>query len=443
MLFKNYNQLVANGDTEEFQKKRRDILDILTAALEAVDPYKAVHRLIDDSTLAFEGETVDLSDFDHIFCVGFGKASIGMVKALYESIPITKGAVITNDPSASLPSANIKVIVGGHPIPNERGIYGAKLIGEIVNQCGPNDIVLVVISGGGSALLCHPRVSLRDLQKTTDLLLRCGASINEINTIRKHVSFVKGGQLVSDVKGVVLSLIISDVVGDPLDFIASGPTSPDSTTFSDAEHVLQNYQLWYQVPHSVQEVITKGKEGKIPETPKHDNPMFDSVFNYVIANNTLACTAAQKKAKELKYSVSLLSTTVTGEARTYGSTLVKQTDHKTNGTHVLLSGGETTVTMKGTGKGGRNQELVLGAVEELSLKKMVLASFATDGIDGKSDAAGAIADGNTLLRAKKAGLSPQPYLDNNNSYAFFSSLGDLLLTGPTGTNVMDLHICMV
>ena len=442
MYFNNYDQLIANGQTPDLQKKRKDVLDILSAALDAVNPYKAVKKVFVNNQIVFEEESFDLSGFDNIFVVGFGKASIGMTQAVQDSVTITKGAVVTNDPSAKLPSENIETVVGGHPIPNEGSIEGAKKISEVVNHCGENDLLIVLISGGGSALLCNPRVSLSDLQETTDLLLKCGADINEINTIRKHLSYVKGGQLVQNAKGVVISLVISDIVHDPLEFISSGPTYPDSTTFSDAKSILEKYDLWEKVPEAVRNIIEQGENGAIAETPKKGDAVFTNVYNYIVANNTIACSAAEGKAKSLGYEPTLLTTSLTGEAKDIGRMLAAKAKHSSSGRNVFISGGETTVTIKGDGKGGRNQELVLASIEEIK-EKTVVASFATDGIDGTCNAAGAIADGHTLSRAQEKGLNPHIFLADNDSYTFFSELQDIFLTGPTGTNVMDLHILVV
>jgi len=445
MLFKNYDQLVANGQTPELKKKRKDVLDILTAALESVDPYNAVARVFDNDQIVFEDKTIDLSCFEHVYLVGFGKASVGMAQAVCNSVTVSRGVVVTNDSSAKVTNESINVVVGGHPMPNNGSILGAEKTLEIVNMCGKDDCLIVLVSGGGSALLCKPRICLEDMQETTDLLLRSGADINEINTIRKHLSYVKGGQLVKQVKGVVVSLIISDIVGDPLEFIASGPTSPDSTTFSDAKKVLEKYGLWRRIPTEVKNVIEEGINGKIDETPKRDDPAFDNVFNFIVANNEIACKAAEGKAKEIGYTTMLLTTSLTGEAKDVGRYLTDKANNysKKEGDFVFISGGETTVTVKGNGRGGRNQELVLGTVESIVGSDLVLASFATDGIDGKSDAAGAIADGFTLSRANKKRLDPNNFLLENNSYEFFLELDDLFMTGSSGTNVMDIQVIVV
>ena len=442
MLFKNREQIIENGQTPKIKKIRKDIFDILTSALDAVDPYNAVKSKFDGKSIIFQSETIDISDFRDIYLIGFGKASVGMAQAICDSIDVKNGSVVTNDPDNKVKSSCVSTFVGSHPIPDQKSIKGTEKILENAGKCDENDLLIVLISGGGSALLSKPRVSLNDLQKSTDLLLKSGANINEINTIRKHLSFVKGGQLAASAKCTVISFIVSDIIGDPIGFISSGPTYPDSTTYTDAQNILKKYELWMKLPSSVREIIEDGANGKIPETPKKDDPVFGNVFNFIVANNEVACRAAKDKAEELEYKTMLLTTKLDGEAKEIGKYLAeKATSYLTDAEKmVFISGGETTVTIKGSGRGGRNQEMVLGGVEVLSDKDVVFSSFATDGIDGMCDAAGAIADAYTLMRARKKDLDPNRFLDENNSYEFFKNLGDLFTTGPTGTNVMDIQI---
>lgn len=442
MLFKNREQIIENGCTTILKEKRKHVIQMLTAAVDAVNPYRVVKTRVQSGYIHLEKETLNVKDFQHVYLVAFGKASVGMAQAICDSVEVTKGAVVTNDPAGYVQCRNVSTVVGGHPIPNQQSILGTENIQKIIEQCTENDLLIILISGGGSALLCKPRVSLADLQETTELLLKSGADINEINTIRKHLSYVKGGQLVQSVPCRVISFIISDIVGDPIEFIASGPTSPDSTTFEDAESVLQNYHLWSIVPETVRETISQGIQGKIPETPKEDHEVFTRVENLIVANNQDACNAAAKQAENLGYTSHILSTTLTGEAREVGLSLIKQVNEIpiSKEKEVYIAGGETTVTVTGAGRGGRNQEMVLACLDTIKDTALVFTSFATDGIDGKSDAAGAIADGFSFSRAQKKNLSPFLYLKENNSYDFFKVLNDLLMTGTTGTNVMDLHI---
>ena len=443
MLFTNYDALILNGSTPFLQQKRKDILEMLTAAVEAVQPYRVVKDLFHGSQLVFPSESFDLASFDHLYLVGFGKASVGMAQAVCDAVKVTKGVVITNDPKARVTHEAVEVLVGGHPLPNEGSIRGTEKILTLLQDCGENDAVIVLISGGGSSLFCKPRVPLPDLQSTITLLMRSGATIDEVNTIRKHLSLVKGGQLAQQTKAVIFSLIISDVVHDLISSIASGPTSPDPTTYTDAEEILRRYQLWGKVSAAVRNVVEEGRKGHLPETLKTGNPAFENVFHFIIANNEQACQAAVKKAGEIGYDAKLITTSMTGEAKTLGRYLVDRAKNSLVKEHAaFITGGEPTVTVRGNGIGGRNQELVLGCVKDIAGSDIVLASFATDGLDGNSDAAGAIADGCSLARAQKKHLIPSRFLQDNDSYVFFQVLGDFLHTGPTGTNVMDIQIIL-
>jgi hydroxypyruvate reductase/glycerate 2-kinase len=442
MLFKNQEKVIENGQTSELKKIRKDIFDILESALNGVNPYNVVKSKFEGESIIFKSEIIDISDFKNIYLIGFGKASVGMAQAVCDSVNIKNGAVITSDPSIKVQNNSVSTFVGNHPIPNQKNIDNTEKILNIVKKCNENDLLIVLISGGGSALLSKPRVSIDDLHKTTDLLLKSGANIKEINTIRKHLSFIKGGQLASYAKCKIISFIISDIIGDPIEFIASGPTYPDATTYIDAQKILKKYRLMMKLPLSVKKVIEDGIRGIIPETPKQDDLVFDDVFNFIVANNEMACKAAKDKAEELGYKAMLLTTSLEGEAKDIGRYLAeKAINYLTNAKKmVFISGGETTVTIKGNGRGGRNQEMVLGSVKELVDKNVVFSSFATDGIDGATDAAGAIADAYTLIRAHKKNLDPNKFLNENNSYKFFNKLNDLIITGPTGTNVMDIQI---
>jgi glycerate 2-kinase len=443
MLFRNADALVRNGGTSLLRQKRRDVLEMLTAAVEAVDPYTVVQEHFHGSELRFASESFDLSTFDHVYVVGFGKASVKMAQAVCDVVPVTEGVVVTNDPAARLSSEVVSVVVGGHPLPTEGSVRGAEQILSLVRKCTEDDCVLVLVSGGGSALFCLPRVPLEDLQRTTELLLGSGAEIKELNVIRKHLDAVKGGQLARSIKGVALSLIISDVVSDPVSSIASGPTSPDPSTFVEAREILKNYALWGEVPGSVREFIEEGCAGRLAETPKADDRVFRSVFNFIIANNERACQAAAIKAEELGYGAMVVTTAVTGEARGVGPYLVQKASQSiVPGKTVFISGGEPTVTVRGSGRGGRNLELVLSCVEGIAGSELVVASCATDGVDGNCPGAGAVADGLSLGRARKQNLVVSDALAGNDSYGFFSRLGDVLLSGPTGTNVMDVQIVL-
>jgi len=442
MLFKNKEEIISNGETSELKTIREDILDILEHALNAVDPYKVVKKCFYDKSIVFDKHVIDLSKFKNVFLVGFGKASVGMAQAVCDYIDVKRGIVVTNDPIKKVKSSNIETVVGGHPLPNQDSVKAADKALEIAKKCDKNDILIVLISGGGSSLFSKPRTKLKDLQMVTSLLLKSGADINEINTVRKHLCLVKGGQFAAAAKCFVVSFIISDIIGDPISFIASGPTYPDSTTFSDAKKILEKYDLWEKSPSSLKKVIDDGVKKLISDTPKKDDIVFKNVLNFVVANNKIACKAAEEKARKLGYKTMLLTTSLNGEAKKIGKFLANKALNYMNlgEKFVFISGGETTVTIQGDGKGGRNSETVLGCVKDLDSKDVVFASFATDGVDGTSNAAGAIADGFTYDKAQKKGFDPTVFLDNNNSYNFFKNLGDVLMTGPTGTNVMDIQI---
>jgi glycerate-2-kinase len=321
---------------------------------------------------------------------------------------------------------------------------------EIAEQAEKDDLIICLISGGGSSLMPLPRggISISDKRLITDALLKSGATINEINTVRKHTSDFKGGWLAKKAyPATILNLILSDVVGDPLDFIASGPTVPDSTTFSDALNILKKYKLWEKTPESIKNVLLEGEKGIIPETPKAGDEAFKNVVNVVIGNNRVAGLAACQQMKTLGLNTSLLTATMEGEARQVAkllASIAREASMSNNPVAKpagIVAGGETTVTVVGKGRGGRNQELALAVALKLKgLDGVVLASLSTDGVDGPTDAAGAIVDGKTLARAEKMGLNAEKFLANNDSFTFFSKLGNLIFTGPTGTNVNDITV---
>ena len=442
MIFSDYDQLINNGATNTYKKKRRDILTLISTALETVDPYQAVIHHIQNQRIIIENKTIPIHDFKNVYLIGFGKASVKMATAVCDSIPIKSGAVITNDPLSIVMHPTITTYHGDHPIPSEKNIQATIELEKVLAHCTKDDLLLVCISGGGSALLSDPLVSIKELKTTTKMLLSSGATIHEINTIRKHLSKVKGGQLLRKVPCQTISFIISDVVGDPLEFIASGPTCGDSTTFADAYHILEHYQLLSTIPSSAKNIIEKGISGDYKETPEPEDPLFQHVDNCIIANNSLACTAMYKKAKILGYHPFILTTELTGEAREVGPKLLQtiQNQRQQNDYDLFISGGETTVTVHGSGKGGRNQEMMLSMIKPIADTQFVCSSFATDGIDGMSTAAGAVCDGVSKKRSQEHSLDIEQYLADNNSNAFFNQMKDLIITGLTGTNVMDVQI---
>ncbi len=450
---KNKEELIKNGETKLNRKARALALRSLESALNAADPKQIIKSklLLKNSTLHVNGYLIDLKKFKNIYVIGGGKASGSMAEALEQVLgnSITNGLV--NVPRSSKNKTDIiKLHEASHPIPDEAGVEGTRRMLKIAEQAKEDDLVICLISGGGSSLMPLPRgkISIADKKKITNALLKCGATINEINTVRKHISDFKGGWLAKKAyPATILNLILSDVVGDPLDFIASGPTVPDSTTFSDAIKVLKKYRLWSKAPASIRKVLSDGEKGLIPETPKANDEAFKKVYNVVVGNNRLASLTAQKYLKSEGLNTLLLTSTLEGEARHVGIMLASIVHEVyVSGNPVpkpagIIAGGETTVTVTGKGLGGRNQEIALATVRNLKgMNGVVVASLSTDGVDGPTDAAGAIADGKTLVRAAKMGLTPEEYLAENDSYHFFSKLGDLIFTGPTGTNVNDVSV---
>jgi glycerate-2-kinase len=327
-------------------------------------------------------------------------------------------------------------------------VAATRRIIDLLKGADERTLILCLISGGGSALLVEPYegISLREKQKVTNLLLKSGATINELNTVRKHLSMVKGGRLAGIAyPASIISLIVSDVVGDSLDVIASGPTAPDSSTYSDALAVLGKCQLTDQMPAKALSILERGARGEIPETPKEGDDIFTAVQNIVVASNRGALLAAKRKAEELGFQTSIISSTLQGEARDAARSLAHRAcTAELNRPFCLLSGGETTVTVRGSGLGGRNTELALAFALEIEGESGVtLLSAGTDGTDGPTDAAGAVVDSHTIGRARTINLDAKAYLDSNDSYSFFHKTGELLITGPTGTNVMDIQIILV
>ena len=337
----------------------------------------------------------------------------------------------------------------GHPVPDSQGEKGAARIAEIARAAGPDDLVVCLISGGASALLPLPAppVTLAEKRAITNQLLECGANIHEINCVRKHISRIKGGQLARlAYPATVLTLILSDVIGDDLDVIGSGPTVPDRTTFADAKAILDKYALWERIPPGVRKRLSS----RASETPKPRDRIFRKVQNLIVASNLLAVNAAAREARKLGFGTMILSTFLEGEAREVARVLaaiareIRATGNPIKPPACVITGGETTVTIRGMGIGGRNQEFALAAALDIAgIKDVLILSAGTDGSDGPTDAAGAIADGTTLDRARRQGLDAAKYLAENDSYSFFHPLGDLIKTGPTGTNVADIQIILV
>jgi glycerate-2-kinase len=397
-----------------------------------------------------------LSEFRRVLVIGGGKATAGMALEIEQILDgwITGGSV--NIPAYTKPwpkSKQINFNPASHPIPREDGVRGVKNMLRLVEQLSEEDFVICLISGGGSALMPLPSTGLplSDKQKTTNLLLKSGAKIDEINAVRKHLSDFKGGRLAEKLHpATVVSLIISDVVGDKLESIASGPTVPDDTTYADAYTILQKRGLWRTVPSSVRKRIQKGKEGKLSETPKGSSRIFKRVHNVLVGTNKESCHAAAEALEKRGYHSLILSTRLQGEAREVGKKLagicigIRENQLPVAPPAAVVAGGETTVRVHGKGRGGRNQELVLSAALSIRGNPAILvSSIGTDGVDGPTDAAGAVADGSTVERGLRRGLDADTYLRENNSHEFFKKLKDLIVTGPTGTNVNDILIAIV
>ncbi len=443
--------------TSSIHQKQRDTASaVFQAGIRAVEPETCVRRrlqLTGDRLKAGDTE-YSLGQIESLYVVGAGKASAAMARSVEEILGdrIEAGLILTKY-DHGVPLKHCKVIEAGHPIPDENGIRGAQALLELVSGAGPEDLVLCLISGGGSALSPAPvdGIHLSDKQETTRRLLKCGATIHEINTIRKHLSRIKGGRFCTAANGAhILSLILSDVIGDDLEIIASGITAPDPSTFGDCFEILTRYQLVEKIPEAVHEHLARGRYGQTAETPKPGDPVFARVRNQIVGSISDALAAAEAEARRLGYSPLILSSMIQGEAREVAKVLsgmareVQRSGRPAPAPTCLLCGGETTVTIHGDGLGGRNMELALAAGISLAdTFGILILSAGTDGSDGPTDAAGAFADGSTLSRAAASNLSASRYLARNDSYHFFERLGDLFITGPTRTNVMDLQILLV
>ena len=396
----------------------------------------------------------DLDRFDRIFVVGAGKASAAMGKALEEILgDRISGGLICVKHDHGLPLERIEVVEAAHPVPNRSGEIAGRRIIQLLESRGQRDLMISCVSGGGSALLPGPRapITLEEKRELIEALLRSGADIHEMNAVRKHISTTKGGALMKAAyPATVVNLMLSDVVGDDPDTIASGPFTPDRSTFRDALSVLERRGLIERAPQSIRLRIKEGVAGDLSETPKEGDTIFGRAHNLIVGSNRIAVEAGKQKAGELGYSALILSTTIegeTGEAARFHAAIARET--RCSGNPVsppacILSGGETTVRVKGSGKGGRNQQFALELVERAStIPNAVFLSAGTDGTDGPTEAAGAIVDDTTARRCRELGLDVEEYLGRNDSYSFFKKLGDLIVTGPTRTNVMDTHIIMV
>jgi len=415
------------------QTPREAARAIWQAALAAADVRPLVHRVA--SALPSSGSIV---------VVGCGKASGAMAAALEDVAGerIVDGLVVVKD-GYTVPTRRVRIVEAGHPVPDARGEAAGRALLERLHGTRESDVVVVLISGGGSALMPAPAppVTLEEKRTVTRLLLAAGATINELNAVRKHLSLVKGGQLArAAAPARVVTLALSDVIGDPLDVIASGPTAPDSSTFAQAVDVLRRRRVWDEAPAPVRARLETGARGEIEETPKPGDPIFARVDHHVIGNNALVTDAAVARAESLGYRTRLLTRSLQGEAREVVHDLVAQA-RALPPPACVIAAGETTVTVRGSGRGGRCQELALAAALALDgVKDVVVLAGGTDGTDGPTDAAGGFADGETVARLRTAGVDPRAALDANDAHAALGASGDLLVSGPTNTNLLDLYL---
>lgn len=436
---------------------RQDALTILRAALKAADPVLAVRRFLrrEGDSLICGAKRYPLSRFERVFVLGAGKASASMASAVESVLGAARitGGIVVAKYGHSLPLKRVNVVESGHPVPDAAGVEGARQLVAMAVEAGPRDLVIMLISGGASALTPYPvpPITLAEKQETTKLLLACGANIQEINTVRKHLSGLKGGHLARRAApATLITLMLSDVIGDPMDAIGSGPAVPDPSTFAGAAAIFEKYELTGRVPPNVLERIQQGVAGKVEETPKPGDAAFRHAQNLIVGSNRLAIDAAAEKARALGYKPLILSTFIEGETRDVArmhaaiAREVCAANRPVRAPACLISGGETTVTLRGQGLGGRNQEFVLAAAIDLAgMDRVTVLSAGTDGTDGPTDAAGALADGSTIARGESKGLSAQAYLTQNDSYHFFDGLGDLIRTGPTRTNVNDVRLLLI
>ena len=453
---KDKSKLVNNGGTSVEQTARSLVLESLESAIEAADPKQLLHSnlFLEGSLLKTGARKFDLAKFKHVYVVGGGKAGAAMVQALEESIGeyITSG--IVNIPyNTKQRTRVVELNEASHPLPDKEGVKGTRQMLAIARKAKRNDLIICLISGGGSSLMPLPRngVSLKDKQVVTEALLRSGAPIDEANVVRKHLSAFKGGLLAKAAyPATILNVVLSDVIGDQLASIASGPTVADPSTFGESVNILQKYGLWGQVSSRIRKVLSDGAMGLLDETPKPFDPSIKNVCSVVIGNNRTACLAALDSLKSNGLNTFFVKKPMEGEAKIAGEKIAERARRASlSGKPVrrpagIVAGGETTVTVFGKGKGGRNQEIVLaGAISIDNIEGCVVASLSTDGIDGPTDAAGAIVDGSTLQMAKQMGLNAEVFLADNDSFSFHERLGNLIKTGATGTNVNDITVIVL
>lgn len=433
---------LAKGAAEPLVRElRRDALHMFRAALDAIDPSRVVAEALRlrGQELEVQGHRIPIRPSMRLHLLAVGKGATGMASGALASVDISLGLVVTNQ-SYAPPRPGLRVIRASHPVPDEESLRAGREALDLADNLRPDDLLLVLVTGGGSAMLEATPLPLKDLQELYRLLLRSGLAIREVNEVRRAVSEIKGGRLAQRAiaRGATLvGLMMSDIVGDPLEDIASGPTVPTASRGERAKEILIRARAWDQLPESARNIIEAAAQRR--DQWRGDKQL---VHNFLVANNSLACRAAVAEAEARGYRSHLLTTSLEGDAHIAGRWLLEQARGWAPEAPkaAVVAGGETTVKVHGRGLGGRNQEMVLSVVEALEGIPMVFLSCGTDGIDGNTTAAGAIADGGTMARARVAGLDPWRFLKENDSYDFFRILGDLIVTGPTGTNVSDIQI---
>lgn len=446
---------------ELLKQMRTEAYEIFQSALEAVDPYKAVKNFVqvEDERLQVGGKgqsnvDFDLAQYERISVIGGGKAAAPMAMAIEDLLGNRLNQGMINVKYGFTEKLGItEIIEAGHPLPDKKGMEGTRKILDYLEKADENDLIFSLISGGGSALLVMPagEITLEEVQDLTGSLLDCGASIDEINAVRKHISLSKGGQMARvSFPATIVNLMLSDVVGDKMDVIASGPFVPDNSTFKDVWDILEKYDL-KDIPGTIQDHLKAGLDGRAPETPKADEFVFENVFNFIVGSNIIALEAARDRAEKMGYQTLVLSSMIEGEtrdiARVHAAVAkeIMKTGQPIYLPACVISGGETTVTIHGNGLGGRNQEFCLSAAIDLMelAPRVVMLSGGTDGNDGPTDAAGAVVDPYTVRRGEENGMKAVEFLNNNDAYHFFEKTNELLMTGPTNTNVMDVRLVLV
>jgi glycerate 2-kinase len=428
---------------------------LIVRGLDAVDARRAVGHAIsrNGDELVIGRRRYDLCRYERVVVLGAGKATASMAQAVEQRLGSRlEGGLVVVKYGHVVPTRRIILAEAGHPVPDRSGQRAAARLCAMAEELGRRDLLIVLLSGGASSLLPAPvpEITLTDKQRTTQELLRCGASIREINTIRKHLSRIKGGRLAELTKATIVTLILSDVLGDDLSAIASGPTVPDPTTYQEAVAILKRYRIWQAAPQRVRRHLDRGCQGLASETPKPGSPLFRRIHHHIVGNNAAAVTAVARAAGEAGLRTLVHTTALTEEASEKGKQFgalaktIVQAGIPLQRPCCVVAGGETTVTVTGKGAGGRAQEFAAAAALEIAgLTKVWVVAIGTDGTDGPTDAAGAVIDGHTMARAQRLSVDLKGALKRQNTYPALKRLGQLIVTGPTGTNVNDLYLLLV